>query len=47
MKQKSLKDVLNSISTTALNVSADRGIKMKGCDDEVKSSEYLFQEVQK
>jgi len=42
MKQKSPKDVLNSISTTALSVPADIGIKMKGCDDEVKSSEYIY-----
>jgi len=40
MKQKSPKDVLNS--TIALSVPADIGIKMKGCDDKVKNSEYIY-----
>lgn len=43
LQQKFPKDVLNSITTAALNVPADGGVKIKGCDDEVKSSECLFQ----
>lgn len=39
--QKFPKDVLNNISTTALNVPADGGVK-KECDDEV-NKESLFQ----